>query len=143
MKGTTYLDNNTTDGQRADITITLTATETNRERRLIHYRNKPFYEKFFNLEPHRVEYREAFVGIYNCLASHIPDNDFGSKIFTVNNFPQEFLANDIHSWLRTEFEIVDHYPRITAVTITGADDFKFMDVSCHFIELKREDRSRG
>ena len=143
MKGTTYLDDNTFDNQRADIIITLTAFETNLERRSIHYRNRPYYEKFFNLEPHRVEYREAFVGIYNCLISHVSDSDRGNKIFTASNFPQEFCDNEIHGWLRTEFEIVDHYPIITAVTITGADDLKLMDITCHFVDLKREDRSRG
>ena len=143
MKGTTYLDNNTVDNRRADITILLTANEPNKERREIHYRNRPFYEKFFNREPHRVEYREIFVGAYNCLSVHLETADNGNKVFNPSNFPPEFRTNEIHSWLRTEFEIVDHFPIIVAATITGAEDWKILDLTCHFIDLKSEDRSRG
>ena len=143
MKGTTYLDDNTVDNKRADITIILTANDPNKERREIHYRNRPFYEKFFNLEPSRVEYREIFVGAYNCLSPYLDTADNGNKVFKSHEFPPEFRTNPIHSWLRTEFEIVDHFPKITSATITGAEDWKILDLSCHFIDLKVEDRSRG
>ena len=143
MKGTTYLDENTSDGTRADITVILTANEPNLERRKIHYRNRIYYEKFFNLEPSRVEYRDIFVGAYNCLAADINVDDNGNKIFSATNFSHEFRDNPIHNWLRTEFEIADHFPLITSATVTGADDWKILELSCRFIDLKVENRSKG
>lgn len=144
MRYATYLDDNTEDNKRSDIEVFFTVNENNPVRRTLHYQNRTSYERFLNHDAYRTECRDKIVGIYNCLAGNISVLDNGTKIFLESDFPPEFKLNPIHNWLKFEFDIENHYPKIGSVTITGADDLKIMEVSCHFIDTKQpEGRSRG
>ena len=144
MKYSSYLDDNTEDNLRADINVVFTVNENDPVRRAMHYQNRTSYERFFSHDNYRTECREKIVGIFNCLSTYLSVLDNGTKIFRETDFPQEFRANPIHDWLKFEFEIENHYPRIGMVTISGADDLKIMEVSCHLIDVKKpEGRYRG
>ena len=144
MKYSTYLDDNTEDNLRADINVVFTVNENNPVRRALHYQNRTSYEKFLCHDKYRTECRDKIVGIFNCLSDNLSVLDNGTKIFREIDFPMEFKLNPIHDWLKFEFEIENHYPKIGMVTIAGADDLKVMEVSCHFIDTKKpEARVRG
>ena len=143
MEMSTYLDENTSDNRRADITVTFTVNESNPSRRKMHYENRHSYEKFLHHDDYRNECRDVVVDVYNCLIGQVNAEDNGIKIFTSSDFPQDFHSNPIHDWLKFEFEIEDHFPKIGMVAITGADDKKYMELACHFVDIKPEARFRG
>ena len=137
MKFSSYLDDNTEDNRRSDIEVVFTVNENDPARRIMHYQNRSSYEKFLHHDDYRTECRDKIVGIYNCLSGYISLLENGSKIFQNSDFPPGFESNPIHDWLKFEFEIENHYPKIGSVTITGAEDLKIMEVSCHFIDTKK------
>ena len=143
MEMSTYLDDNTVDNRRADITVVFTVNDSNFNRRKIHYENRRSYETFLHHDNYRTECRDVVVGVFNCLNRHISAADNGIKTFLYSDFPQEFLSNPIHDWLRLEFEIEGHFPKIGMATIAGADDKKYMELCCHFIDFKPEARANG
>ena len=143
MEMSTYLDDNTADNRRADITVSFTVNESISTRRSLHYENRRSYERFLHHDDYRTECRDMVMGVYNCLISRTNIADNGIKIFSSTDFPQEFHAIPIHDWLRFEFEIENHFPKIGMVAIAGADDKKYMELACHFIDIKPEARARG
>ena len=144
MKFTSYLDDNTEDNLRADIYAVFTVNESDPARRAMHYQNRNSYEKFLHHDDYRTECRDKIVGIFNCLSPKIAVLENGAKIFREPDFPPDFRSNPIHDWLKFEFEIENHFPKIDMVTISGADDLKFMEVTCHFNDVKKPgDRFRG
>ena len=143
MEMSTYLDDNTPDNRRSDITISFTVNESNPVRRNAHYENRRSYERFLHHDDYRTECRDMVVGVYNCLTRQINPADNDMKIFSFSDFSQDFLSLPIHDWLRFEFEIEDHFPKIGMVAIAGASDKKYMELACHFIDIKPEARARG
>ena len=143
MEMSTYLDDNTADNRRADITIAFTVNESDPSRRNLHYENRRSYETFLHHDDYRTECRDVVVGVFNCFNDLISIADNGIKTFSFSDFPQNFLDNPIHDWLRFEFEVENHFPKIGMVTIAGADDKKYMELSCHLINIKPEARAKG
>ena len=143
MEMSTYLDDNTADNRRADITVSFTVNESIPARRLMHYENRRSYEQFLHHDNYRTECRDMVVGVYNCLNNGVNPADNGIKIFSYSDFPQDFHTIPIHDWLKFEFEIENHFPKIGMVAIAGADDKKYMELACHFLDIKPEARARG
>ena len=144
MTYNTYLNDNTRDNRRADLSVIITVTENNSDVRHTHYNNRSLYQNWLNRDSWYDDNRKNFVGVYEFFARLISDTDNGIKTFDNTNFPDNFHSQEIHDWLRY-WETDNLFPRISMIAIMGGEDHKFMELSCHLVSSisKTETRGRG